>query len=174
LRALLEKINHWCKHFTDAHGETERSMLREQNEQLRQQIDLLTFENAVIRVKVLNELLHHATVGSSIDPARLSLSATHLPQLLPAQVLDVQLPLRDIIGFEKTKTTDNTFLYQIIAHDIITNRIIRYACESAIDVGGDAVMSGVIAEQLIDGLRGTLRDIAIAEFLKSARKTQSL
>lgn len=148
--------------------------LREQNVQLKQQIELLMFENSVTRVKVLDELLHHVTIGSSIDDGKLSVSMTHLPQLLPAKVLDVQLPLRDIISFEKSKNADNTFLYQIIAYDTVSNRIVRYAYESAIDTRNDAVMSGVIAERLIDGLRGTLRDVAVAEFLKNARKSQSL
>lgn len=148
--------------------------LREQNVQLKQQIELLMFENSVTRVKVLDELLHHVTIGSSIDDGKLSVSMTHLPQLLPAKVLDVQLPLRDIISFEKSKNADNTFLYQIIAYDTVSNRIVRYAYESAIDTRNDAVMSGVIAERLIDGLRGTLRDVAVAEFLKNARKYQSL
>lgn len=148
--------------------------LREQNVQLKQQIELLMFENSVTRVKVLDELLHHVTIGSSIDDGKLSVSMTHLPQLLPAKVLDVQLPLRDIISFEKSKNADNTFLHQIIAYDTVSNRIVRYAYESAIDTRNDAVMSGVIAERLIDGLRGTLRDVAVAEFLKNARKSQSL
>ncbi len=148
--------------------------LRAQNAQLKQQIELLMFENSVTRAKVLDELLHHVTVGSSIDDGKLNASMTHLPQLLPAKVLDVKLPLRDIISFKKSKNADNTFLYQIIIYDTVLNRIVRYAYESALDTANDAVMSGVIAERLIDGLRGTLRDIAVTEFLKNARKSQSL
>lgn len=174
MHTFFQKIKQSLHRLLD-NGEMRRlNDLREQNVQLKQQIELLMFENSVTRVKVLDELLHHVTIGSSIDDGKLSVSMTHLPQLLPAKVLDVQLPLRDIISFEKSKNADNTFLYQIIAYDTVSNRIVRYAYESAIDTRNDAVMSGVIAERLIDGLRGTLRDVAVAEFLKNARKSQSL
>lgn len=172
---FFQNFKRWFLHqLLDAGEIRQIDELRAQNIQLKQQIELLMFENSVTRVKVLDELLHHVTIGSSIDDGKLSVSMTHLPQLLPAKVLDVQLPLRDIISFEKSKKVDNTFLYQIIAYDSVSNRIVRYACESAIDTSNDAVMSGVIAERLIDGLRGTLRDIAVTEFLKNARKSQSL
>lgn len=173
--SFFQKFKQAFLHYLLDTGEIRRlDDLRAQNAQLKQQIELLTFENSVMRAKVLDELLHHVTIGSSIDDGKLNASMTHLPQLLPAKVLDVKLPLRDIISFEKSKNADNTFLYQIIIYDTVLNRIVRYAYESAIDTANDAVMSGVIAERLIDGLRGTLRDIAVTEFLKNARKSQSL
>ena len=108
----------WSK-FKELNAEI--AIIRKENTELKKFNEALQFEFQTLRVTLTAEILKYATKNSSLDtsnPVRIET----IPTVIPVRVKDINLPLREIMFFEKTKE-GNEFLYQVVAQDIITGII---------------------------------------------------